>query len=231
MCGMISGCMSKAGLEALTRYAAAELAVQGVRVNAVVPCPVESNIMRILQVPDKELNAFRDKMAKNIPLGRIAQPDDIVKVVSFLASKRSKRITGQIIRVDGGRGLTSSGYVHYLGCRSMNARFEPDGVTMSAWIDGLKNKIIKKDLENTIPDDPTKLQQFIDEKIAESNFSTKDSDAHTSINAIYKKVDNNDLNLKDKFLNEEQKQRFEENAYAIKQSTVGPNRISQYSKP
>ena len=103
MAGMISGCMSKAGLEALTRYAAAELASSGVRVNAIVPCPVETNIMRLLQVEDKEIKSFREKMNKNIPMGRIAKPDDIVKVVAFLASKRSKRITGQIIRVDGGK--------------------------------------------------------------------------------------------------------------------------------
>jgi len=45
-------------------------------------------------------------MESNIPLGRIARPDDIVKVIIFLASKRSDKITGQIIKVDEGRSLT-----------------------------------------------------------------------------------------------------------------------------
>ena len=50
----------------------------------------------------------------------------IISIV-FLASERSKRMTGQIIKVDGGRYLTSSGYVHYRGMKNMNSRFEPDG--------------------------------------------------------------------------------------------------------
>lgn len=230
MCGMISGCISKAGLEALTRYAAAELASSNVRVNAIVPCPVESNIMRLLQVDDKELKSFRDKMQKNIPLGRIGKPDDIVKVVAFLASKRSSRITGQIIRVDGGRGLTSSGYVHYMGCRNMNSRFEPDGVNVSTWFGGLKKMVIKENLEDTIPTGNEKLTQFIEDKIAESNFSTRDSDAHTSINAIYKKVDDNDDNLKDKFLNAQQKQRFDDNYNMLKSSAINQGRYTNFSK-
>ena len=72
-------------------------------------------------------------MENSIPLGRIARPDDIVKVIVFLASKRSEKITGQIIKVDGGRSLTSSGYVHYRGMKNMNARFEPDGPKLSTW--------------------------------------------------------------------------------------------------
>ena len=60
-------------------------------------------------------------MKKYIPMGRIGRPDDITKVIAFLASSRSQNITGQIIRVDGGRGLTSSGYVHYKGLYNMNS--------------------------------------------------------------------------------------------------------------
>ncbi|MCQ2820808.1 MAG: SDR family oxidoreductase [archaeon] len=225
MCGMISGCMSKAGLEALTRYAAAELAAQGVRVNAIAACPVETNIMRLLRVSENEINLYREKMAKYIPMGRIAKPDDIVKVVDFLASPRSKRITGQVIRVDGGRGLTSSGYVHYKGCRNMNSRFEPDGVTMNSWFDDIKKKFVAEKPED-IPTDPEKLSKFIDEKLAISNFSTRDSDAHISINANYKIVDNNDDNLKDKFLDKEQQRQFDENVN-IKSSQA--NRFSKDS--
>ena len=49
------------------------------------------------------------KMKSNIPLGRIAETDDIVKVIIFLESKRSSKIIRQIIKVDGGRSLTSWG--------------------------------------------------------------------------------------------------------------------------
>ena len=68
-------------------------------------------------------------MKKNIPLGRIGLPDDIAKVIIFLCSKRASSITGKVNKVDGGRNLTSSGYVHYKGYKNMNSRFEPDDIS------------------------------------------------------------------------------------------------------
>ena len=61
-------------------------------------------------------------MENNIPLGRIARPDDIVKIIAFLASKISEKIIGQFIKVDGGRSLTSSGYVHYRGMKKYECK-------------------------------------------------------------------------------------------------------------
>ena len=130
MVGVISYAMSKAGLETLTRYAAADFASLGIRINAITACPVDSNSMNYIRVDEEEIKNFEEKMKKNIPLGRMARPDDIVKVIIFLASNRSEKITGQIIKVDGGRSLTSSGYIHYKGMKNMNTRFEPDGVNM-----------------------------------------------------------------------------------------------------
>ena len=127
MVGLISHNVSKTGVEAFTRYAAAEFACFGIRVNAISACPVDTNSLRFVKVEEAEIDNFNKKMEKNNPMGRIARPDDITKVVAFLASDRSKNITGQIIRVDGGRGLTSSGYVHYKGRENMNSRFERDG--------------------------------------------------------------------------------------------------------
>ena len=127
MVGLISHNVSKTGVEAFTRYAAAEFACFGIRVNAISTCPVDTNSLRFVKVEEAEIDNFNKKMEKNNPMGRIARPDDITKVVAFLASDRRKNITGQIIRVDGGRGLTSSGYVHYKGRENMNSRFEPDG--------------------------------------------------------------------------------------------------------
>ena len=204
MVGMISHNVSKAGVEALTRYAAAEFAEYGIRVNAITACPVDTNSMRFVKVEENEIKIFMKKMEKNIPLGRIARPDDITKVIVFLSSERSKNITGQIIRVDGGRGLTSSGYVHYKGFLNMNSRFEPDGEIKNVNnLFGLgnllnNNKIITK---KDIPKDEKELKKFINNKMKESNFSTNLYDAYLQDHISYKIVDNNDQRLIDKYLN------------------------------
>ena len=203
MYGMISHNISKAGLETLTKYAAAEYANKQIRINAIAACPVDTNAMRLIKVNNNEYQNFKEHMKKNIPLGRIANPDDIVRAVSFLASKRSGKITGQVIRVDGGRGLTSSGYVHYRGMKNMNARFEPDDVKMGEWIGGIKKNIIGEPKIYPILDQ-NELKKFIEDKINESNFSTRLSDAHLNINSNYKMVEVNDQYLKNKFLGDQQ---------------------------
>lgn len=172
MCGMISYSVSKAGLEGLTRYVAAEFASNGIRVNAVSSCPVKTNSLRYLNLSDSDNEYFNKNMNKKIPLGRIAKPEDITKVIAFLASERSKKITGQIIRVDGGRGLTSSGYVHYKGIKSMNCRFEPDAEKAISWV---KNLFDFKDKEEP-PENEEELKKYIEEKIGNSNFSKEKDD-------------------------------------------------------
>ena len=174
MYGMISYAASKAGLEGLTRYAAAEFSSIGIRVNAITACPVNTNSFRYLKIPESEIEYFYKNMEKNIPLGRVARPDDITKVIVFLASQRSKKITGQIIKVDGGRSLTSSGYVHYKGRENMNTRFEPDAEKTISWLSNLIP--FKKNKES--PKDEKELIKFIDEKMKESYFSTTAEDAH-----------------------------------------------------
>ena len=196
MSGLISYSVSKAGLEALTKYVAAEFAPIGIRVNAISACPVDTNSLRLVQLPETEIEYFNKKMEKNIPLGRIARPDDITKVIAFLVSDRSKNITGQIIKVDGGRSLTSSGYVHYKGMKNMNSRFEPDGEKVTSWFGNLF-KFEDKNID--IPKDEKELKKFINQKIKESNFSTNLEDAHKN-NSSYKSVDINDQKLKEKFL-------------------------------
>ena len=175
MYGMISYCASKAGLEGLTRYAAAEFASIGIRVNAVSACPVKTNSFRYLKITESEINYFNKNMEKNIPLGRIAEPDDIAKVIVFLASERSSKITGQIIKVDGGRSLTSSGYVHYRGIKNMNTRFEPDAERVIPWLSNLIPFKIKKEP----PTDEKELIKYIEDKINDSNFSTSSEDAYS----------------------------------------------------
>ena len=188
MYGMISYAASKAGLEGLTRYVAAEFASEGIRVNAVSPCPVDTNSFRYIRIPESDIDYFNKNMEKNIPLGRIARPDDVTKVIVFLASERSKKITGQIIKVDGGRSLTSSGYVHYKGRDNMNTRFEPDAEKLFSWIKSLIpfNPFNKKEEP---PKDEKELNKYIDEKISESYFSNPLG--HTDLINSYKEVDMN----------------------------------------
>ena len=197
MAGMISYAMSKAGLETLTKYAAADFASLGIRINAISACPVDTNLLGHIKVDDNEIKNFKEKMKNNIPLGRIARPDDIVRVIAFLASSRSEKITGQIIKVDGGRSLTSSGYVHYRGMKNMNSRFEPDGLNIESWVKDKffnMNKKMEKEIE-----DKNELEKFVEENIKKSSFATRLSDAHNSVNPIYKSVDSNDEYLKQKF--------------------------------
>ena len=182
MYGMISYAVSKAGLEGLTRYVAAEFAPIGIRVNAVSACPVDTNSLRYVHVPESEISYFNKSMEKNIPLGRIARPDDITKVIVFLASERSKKITGQIIKVDGGRSLTSSGYVHYRGRDNMNTRFEPDSEKFYSWFTNL----IPFTKNNVPPKDQKELIKYIEDKMNESYFSKESG--HTDLVNSYKDV-------------------------------------------
>ena len=143
MQGLISFCMGKAGLEAFTKSAAGEFASEGIRVNCVSCCPLFSNSLRYAQTHEGENMLMEEKMKKNVPLGRMAYPSEPAKTIVFLCSKRASSITGQIIKVDGGRNLTSSGYVHYKGYR---------------------NEVVEKMSED-------ELDKFILNKIKESNFS------------------------------------------------------------
>ena len=169
--GMLSYSISKAGLEGLTRYAAAELSSFGIRINAVSASPVKTNSFRYLELKESDIEYFNKNMEKNIPLGRIGTPDDITKVIVFLASERSKKITGQIIKVDGGRALTSSGYIHYKGINNMNCRFEPDAEKA---ISLFKNLFDFKDKDP--PENEEELKKYIEEKIDISNFSKENED-------------------------------------------------------
>ena len=182
MYGVISYAMTKAGLETLTRYAAAKFANLKIRINAISACPVQTNSLRYVQVPEEQIQYFNNNMKKNIPLGRIAHPDDIVKVIIFLASCRSSKITGQIIKVDGGRSLTFSGYVHYKGIQNMNSPLEPDSIKAKKIIDNFikEEKILKEPIENE-----NLLKKFIEKTISESNFSNDEPYNHNTESDIF----------------------------------------------
>jgi len=193
--------MTKAGVESLTRFAAAEMAEMGVRVNCVTACPVDTNCYRFVGIGEREYNQIKDRISKNIPMQRMANPEDIVKAISFLSSnKRSGKITGQIIKIDGGRSLTSSGYIPWKGSKVMNSRFEPNGVIGDNSLGDMFKKLFKKDEKKEEEVAFPLTEDDIDKYINQSNWSTKSSDAHEKVMASYKNIEQNDAFLKKKFV-------------------------------
>lgn len=188
-------CISKAGLETLTKFAAAEFASSGIRVNAVTACPVDTNSQRYVGVGEGEYTNYKNRVSGNIPLGRMATADDVAKAIIFLASSRSATITGQIIKVDGGRSLTTSGWVPWRGMTNMNSRFEPDGVKPMVKFNDIYGKFVGKEGNVTYPTKEEEIEKLMNE----SNWSTRLSEAHEKITAVYKPIDDNDDYLKGKF--------------------------------
>jgi 3alpha(or 20beta)-hydroxysteroid dehydrogenase len=86
---------SKWAVRGMTRCAALELAAEGIRVNAIVPGWVDTQMAANAVIP-------ADQLAAGIPLGRLGAPADISALVSFLASEASSYITGADIVIDGG---------------------------------------------------------------------------------------------------------------------------------
>ncbi len=80
--------MSKAGLEMLTKTAALELAPYGVRVNAVAPTIVNTNLYRFAGYNEAENQALIARAEKNIPMARIARDEEVAKAVIYLTSEK-----------------------------------------------------------------------------------------------------------------------------------------------
>jgi NAD(P)-dependent dehydrogenase (short-subunit alcohol dehydrogenase family) len=104
--GVLAYCASKAAIDQLTRCAALELAPQGVRVNAVNPGVVASDLHRRGGMTDRQYAVFLERSRQTHPLGRIGQPDEVAELILFLATDRSRWITGDTIAIDGGRHQT-----------------------------------------------------------------------------------------------------------------------------
>ncbi|MEO7201824.1 MAG: SDR family oxidoreductase, partial [Candidatus Tumulicola sp.] len=89
---------TKAAVEAMTHVLAKELGARNVTVNAVAPGPVATDLF--LTGASQEIV---QRLTGEIPLGRLGQPDDIARVVSFLAGPDSGWVNGQVIKANGGR--------------------------------------------------------------------------------------------------------------------------------
>jgi NAD(P)-dependent dehydrogenase (short-subunit alcohol dehydrogenase family) len=104
--GVLAYCVSKAALDQLTRCASLELASKGVRVNAVNPGVVVTEIHKRGGMNDEAYAAFLEHSKTTHPLGRTGRPEEIADLVLFLASDKASWITGATYSIDGGRAQT-----------------------------------------------------------------------------------------------------------------------------
>ncbi len=100
--------VAKAGVIMLTKVMAKELAGMGIRVNAICPGQIETDLEKWrFELEARFLNSTveerRQQMCQTIPLGRIGEPEEVANLVTFLASSASSYITGQAINVTGGQ--------------------------------------------------------------------------------------------------------------------------------
>ena len=100
--GQVNYAASKGGINGLTRALAKELAARKVRVNAVAPGMIETDMSQVVR------GIAGDQIKSVIPMKRIGKPEEIASVVAFLASDDASYLTGQVLRVDG--GLSLGGY-------------------------------------------------------------------------------------------------------------------------
>lgn len=97
--GQANYAASKAGVIGLTKTAAKELASRGVRVNAVAPGFIETDMTKKLPAE------YTDKVKEMIPLGFFGSPENVADVVAFLASDAAAYVTGEVIKIDGGLSI------------------------------------------------------------------------------------------------------------------------------
>jgi NAD(P)-dependent dehydrogenase (short-subunit alcohol dehydrogenase family) len=104
--GVLAYCVSKAGVDQLTRCAALELAPKGIRVNAVNPGVVVTQIHRRGGMGEEKYAAFLEHSKQTHPIGRVGTPEEVAELILFLASDRASWITGATYSIDGGRAQT-----------------------------------------------------------------------------------------------------------------------------
>jgi NAD(P)-dependent dehydrogenase (short-subunit alcohol dehydrogenase family) len=104
--GVLAYCVSKAGVDQLTRCAALELAAKGVRVNAVNPGVVVTEIHKRGGMNEATYGQFLERSKTTHPLGRVGKVSEVAELIYYLASDKASWITGATYSIDGGRALT-----------------------------------------------------------------------------------------------------------------------------
>jgi NAD(P)-dependent dehydrogenase (short-subunit alcohol dehydrogenase family) len=103
---VLAYCVSKAAVDQLTRCSALELAPKGVRVNAVNPGVVVTNIHKRGGMDEEKYEQFLEHSKTTHPLGRVGKPEEVAELIYFLASENASWITGVTYEIDGGRAQT-----------------------------------------------------------------------------------------------------------------------------
>ncbi|MGA2623130.1 MAG: glucose 1-dehydrogenase [Bacteroidota bacterium] len=103
---VLAYCVSKAGVDQLTHCAALELGPKGVRMNAVDPGVVLTNLHRTSGMAEDAYQKFLEHSKTTHPIGRVGNPDEVAELILFLASDRAGWITGGSFSIDGGRAQT-----------------------------------------------------------------------------------------------------------------------------
>ena len=75
-----------------------------IRVNAISPGTIETNLWNIPNLPLEEISKIKESVVKSIPLGRFGKPEEVANVALFLVSDEARYVTGSIYNVDGGSG-------------------------------------------------------------------------------------------------------------------------------
>ena len=97
--GIVSYCVSKGGVSQLTRATALALAPHGIRVNAIGPGTIDTDMAKGVLADKAALN----RAMSRTPLGRVGAPSEVASIAAFLASDDASYVTGETIYVDGGR--------------------------------------------------------------------------------------------------------------------------------
>ncbi len=101
-------CAAKAGVDMVTKSLALEWGAEGVRINSISPGPIDGTEGMARLAPTEQI---RDAVTKSVPLKRMGTPDDIAKAAGFLCSDAGEYVSGVVLPVDGGWGVSGAAVV------------------------------------------------------------------------------------------------------------------------